>query len=334
MYDTGRVEDVLNTCGDIQELRDRLLPLLTDQRTAWTQKISSIMDERGLSCGRMAKLCRVSEPAVRKWKNGALPQSRDMFIRIGFAAGYDLREMNHFLQRYGRCPQLYEKSLEDSVCIFILRSAPELRTYEEYLKLLDAVRQEMQSGGDGSGAEVYSTVCMSEHLSCVNTNEEMLDFVQKYAASYRQAYTQLYSYVNMYLALNLSGEYAMEGDSRRASFHAMANESRWSSSLRHVISEIQQKKWFPLRHKVISLGLHLNMDVESINQMLTLAKMEPLYVKNPVEAAVIWAVEEACLSAEEGMLIPSGTAELCGFVRNVLLDLGLAESAVYLLNDL
>lgn len=334
MYDTGRVEDVLNTCGDIQELKERLLPLLTDQRTAWMQKINSIMAEKGLSCGRMAQLCKVSEPAVRKWKNGALPQSRDMFIRIGFAAGYDLHEMNRFLQRYGRCPQLYEKSLEDSVCIFTLRSAPEHRTYEEYRRRLEAIRREMQSGGENADGTVYSTVYISDHLSNVNTEDEMLVFVNEYAASYRQAYARLYAYVNMYLQLNLSGEYSMEGDSRKASFHAMANESHWSSSLRHVISEIQQKKWFPLRHKVISLGLHLNMDVESINQMLLLARMEPLYAKNPVEAAVIWAVEEACLSAEEGMLIPSGTAELCEFVRDVLTGLGLAESAVYLLNDL
>ena len=115
---------------------------------------------------------------------------------------------------------------------------------------------------------------------------------------------------------------------------SMATESQWSSSLRHCISEIRQKKWFPLRHKVISLGLHLNMDTESIDELLQYAQMEPLYAKNPIEAAIMWAINEAKLNSETDEIIQDGSSELCDFVRDVLEKLDLAEEGSYLIEDL
>lgn len=108
----------------------------------------------------------------------------------------------------------------------------------------------------------------------------------------------------------------------------MASESVWSSSLRHCISEIRNKRWFPLRHKVISLGLHLNMDTEEINRMLQYAQMEPLYVKNPVEAFIMWAVEEVKLSSPEDEIIPDGSSDLFDFIKDVIKQLGLDKDGL------
>lgn len=327
IYDTGFISSNLGRCGDIDELKEELLPLLQSQRASWAEKIEQILSEKNFTCRQFAELCRVSEPAVRKWRKGSLPQSRDMYIRIGFAAGYDLDGMNAFLKRYGKCPQLYVKSLEDSVCMFVLQSESLTHTYEAYLNLLDLVRREIQ----GTAVEerpAFTTAHLSEFFSSVKTTEEMIEFAKANAPSYKQSYFHLYGYIIAFIQINIQKETEDVKDNRKGSFHAMAEESEWSSSLRHCVSEIRGKKWFPLRHKVISLGLHLNMDTEEINTMLEYAQMEPLYAKNPIEAAIIWAVEEAKLLTPEDEIIPDGSSDLCGFVKDVLVQLGLGDENV------
>lgn len=333
LYSTGIISENLNGCDSIEELKRKILPLLQSQRTAWSQKIEQILWERNYSCRQLARLCGVSEPAVRKWRRGSLPQSRDMYIRIGFAAGYDLEQMNAFLKRYGKCPQLYVRSLEDSVCMFVLQSEYLEHTYEAYCRLLNIVRQEfLQANSARYLAE--STGHLNASFAALRSMDEMITFAREHAPSYRQAYSRLYSYIIAFLQINLTSEFTAEGDGRRTSFHAMATESQWSSSLRQCISEIRNKRWFPLRHKIISLGLHLNMDADAINRMLLYAQMEPLYPKNPVEAAILWAIEEAKLCSAEDAIIPDGSASLCDFVKNILIQLDLAEDGNYLIDDL
>ena len=216
----------------------------------WTEKIEQILSETGYSCKQLAQLCKVSEPAVRKWRKGSLPQSRDMFIRIGFAAGYDLEEMNTFLKRYGKHPQLYVKSLEDSVYMFVLGSKTLDSTYETYKHVLSLVKREFQ-GTNCEHQIAYTTGHLSEYFSSLKNLEEMIDFTKVHTPSFKQAYAKLYSHIIAYLQINLESEYVSDRDHRKASFHSMASESRWSSSLRHCISEIRNKRWFPLRHKII-----------------------------------------------------------------------------------
>lgn len=325
VYDTAVVSDQLSRCDDIAELKSQILPMLQDQRSRWKEKIEEILKESGYSCKNFASLCKVSEPAVRKWRKGALPQSRDMFIRIGFAAGYDLEQMNTFLQRYGRCPQLYIKSLEDSVCMFVLNSRNLPHTYKCYEDILAYIRSELERE-PGSSPLLYSSMQMSEYFANLKSMEELLGFVKKCAASYADAYRQLYDYILDYMRSNSYDFVA----NRYVSVNSVITESEWSSSLRHCIYSIRNRKWFPLRQKLISLGLHLNMNLQELNEMLRLAKMEPLYSKNPVEAVVIFALVEAELNDK---IFRDGSNDLCQFVKEKLMQLDLQESE-YLIDDL
>lgn len=332
-YSTEVFSNEIIHCDDIGELKEEILPQLKDQRSMWTEKIEQILSDKGYSCKKLAQLCKVSEPAVRKWRKGSLPQSRDMYIRIGFATGYNINEMNNFLMRYGKCPQLYVKSLEDSVCMFVLKSDTLDSTYETYGRVLGLVKQELQ-GIDCEYQSAHTTGQLSEYLTSLKNLDEMIYFAKTYAPSFRQAYARLYSYIIAYLAINLRSEHVDDGDVQKASFHSMATESQWSSSLRHCISEIRNKRWFPLRHKIISLGLHLNMDTDAVNRMLQLAQMEPLYAKNPIEASIMWAIEEAKLRSEDDAIIPDGSSDLCDFVKDILVQLDLAKEGNYLIEDL
>ena len=122
MDSTFYLDNLISQCDDLGMFREEILPKMPDMRQRWMNVIRQILDERGYSKTELAALCGVSRPAVAKWCSGALPSNREDYLRIGFAAGYDYNEMNFFLQRFGRYPGLYAKSLEDSVCIFVLTS--------------------------------------------------------------------------------------------------------------------------------------------------------------------------------------------------------------------
>lgn len=325
VYDTVVVSDQLSRCDDILELKKQILPMLQDQRIQWKAKIEEILKVSRYSCRDFASLCKVSEPAVRKWRKGSLPQNRDMFIRIGFAAGYDMDQMNAFLLRYGRCPQLYIKSLEDSVCMFVLNSPNLPHTYKCYEDVLSYVKSQLEQEW-GSSQLMYNTIQMSAYFSDITTMAELLCFVKKCAPSYAEAYHRLYDYILEYMRNN---SYDFVGN-RYVSIHSVTTESEWSSSLRHCIYDIRSRKWFPLRQKLISLGLHLNMNLQELNEMLHLAQMEPLYSKNPVEAGVIFALVEAELNDQ---IFQDGSNDLCRFVKEKLMQLDVQESE-YLIDDL
>ena len=214
--------------------------------------------------------------------------------------------------------------------MFILRSEELEHSYATYQQLLDIVRQEL-GAGEPATAATYATQVISKQFSALRSLEEMVQFAKDHVPIYRQSYLRLHKYIIAFLAINLRSENPNERD---ASFHQLASEGQWPSSLRHCISEIRNKKWFPQRNKIISLGLHLNMDDVAINEMLRLAQMEPLYSKNPIEASIQWAINEAKLESDGGDMEEVEILEdLSQFVKNVLIQLELADSE-YWIDDL
>ena len=325
IYKTSVLKDELLRCDDIEELRLEILPKIQEQRDAWKQKIEEIMTNNGYACKDMAELCGVSVTSVRKWSKGSLPQSREMYIRIGFAAKYNLDEMNSFLQRYGRYPRLYAKSLEDSICMFVLSSDTLSHDYKTYCELLERMKVDINGRG-GAAKAIFSTATMQESILDIKDESEMEAFVLEHAGEYTSSYHKLYKHIQHYLQLNLTSSV----DQSKMSIQELAESQNWSSSLRHCISEIRSKRWFPTRRKLISLGLHLNMDLEEINDTLELAQMETLCAKNPVEAVLIFALEDARLKGE---IVCDGTDVLCNYVRDVFEQLEI-EDAEYILDDL
>ena len=63
---------------------------LANQRESWAGIVNKIMDENSLSARKMGELCGVSRQSVQKWLKGSVPKKRETYIKIGFAAGYDL----------------------------------------------------------------------------------------------------------------------------------------------------------------------------------------------------------------------------------------------------
>ena len=306
---TGYLYDVASRTESLEEYK-KLLVSIADQKKNWTQIINQIVSDNGYSASEFGKICGVSRQAAQKWMNGAVPKKRETFIRIGFAAHYNLEQMNYFLQRYGRCNKLYPKCLEDSVYIFVLNSDTIEHTYQSCQSIIDLLKVELTTTEEDNQNESYETIALLESLSSLSTLPEMLAFVAENTSVYRDQYSKLYTYVEDFIQRNLLSD-GIEEDS----VYNLANSQQWSSSLRHCVSEISQKKWYPDRNKIISLGIHLNMDVDQINKMLELAQMEELCAKNPFENAIIYALENAQL---EDVIYTDGTDTLCVYVRRVL----------------
>lgn len=306
---TGYLYDVASRSESLEEYK-KLLVSIADQKKNWTQIINQIVSDNGYSASEFGKICGVSRQAAQKWMNGAVPKKRETFIRIGFAAHYNLEQMNYFLQRYGRCNKLYPKCLEDSVYIFVLNSDTIEHTYQSCQSFIDLLKVELTTTEEDNQNESYETIALLESLSSLSTLPEMLAFVAENTSVYRDQYSKLYTYVEDFIQRNLLSD-GIEEDS----VYNLANSQQWSSSLRHCVSEISQKKWYPDRNKIISLGIHLNMDVDQINKMLELAQMEELCAKNPFENAIIYALENAQL---EDVIYTDGTDTLCVYVRRVL----------------
>ncbi len=111
----------------------------------------------------------------------------------------------------------------------------------------------------------------------------------------------------------------------------LAEGQGWSSSLRQCVSAIRQKKWYPTRNKIISLGLHLSMDHEQIDEMLELAHMEPLCAKNIFESVILFILDDASLN--DMMNENSDTFDpddLCRYAREILEKLELPEIELFI----
>lgn len=306
---TGYLYDVVSRSEDIDEYK-KLLYGIADQKKEWIQIIDKIVKDNGYSAAELGRLCGVSRQAAQKWIKGSLPKKRETFIKIGFAAHYNLEEMNFFLQRYGRCTKLYPRSLEDSVYIFVLNSDTIEHTYESCQSIIDLLNVELTTTQDDGKSENYETMKVLESLTNLSTLAEMLTFVANNATIYRTQYSRLYEYIEDFIDKNLLSD-GMEDDN----VTNLACSQQWSASLRQCVSEISQKKWYPQRNKIISLGIHLNMNLEQINKMLDYAQMEAICAKNPFENAIIYALENAQL---EDIIRTDGTDVLCRYVKKIL----------------
>ncbi|MBR4342922.1 MAG: hypothetical protein IKP88_09510 [Lachnospiraceae bacterium] len=288
-FNTEYVMRELETCEEIAALKEEILPKLQARKEQWQQKINEIINNTGYTKTHFAELCNTSRVTVDKWCKGSIPKRRDIFLTIGLAANYDLEEMNLFLQRYGQYPELYSKSLEDCVCIFVIKNYNEDRV-QKYREILERIKKNIIRSDESDNADV-GTVEFRDKLFNVKDEDELDRFITDNSAIFSKAYYNLYTHVKMSIEVNSNSSSAFE----------MAEAQGWSSSLRQCVSKIYQRKWYPTRNKIISLGLHLGMDHEEIDEMLGEAHMEPLYAKNIFESIIIYILEDAGLNNLLGM---------------------------------
>lgn len=320
--DTVYIKDEIAKCEDIDELAGKIFPMIKTQQEQWAKKVKEIITEHQYTKSKFAELCGVSRVSVDKWCKGSIPKNRETFLKIGMAAGYDIERMNQLLQRYGRYPALYSKSLEDCVCIFVLNHDYGAETISKYQYILNRIKENIIRD-EAAETENISTVKFDEKLSTVQDEDELETFVTENIAMFSFSYHKFYAYVKMCINVNYQ-EFS-------SSVFDMAQGQEWSSSLRQCVSAIRQNKWYPTRNKIISLGLHLSMDHDQIDKMLLLAHMEPLCGKNIFESVIMFILDDASLNdmldTESDTYDPD---ELCRYAREVMEKLDLPELEAFI----
>lgn len=318
--ETVTIKEEISRCEDLEDLKEIVFPKIRTQQDEWSRKVKEIIQEKGYTKTKFAEICGVSRVSVDKWCKGSIPKNRETFLRIGLAAGYSLEKVNQLLQRYGQYPALYSKSLEDCVCIYVINHGYGEETIEKYQLILDKIKENIIREDSADSVDNVTTEKFDAKLSEVQDEEELERFIADNVAMISNAYHKFYAYVKMIIATNyMEPAYA-------ESVFEMAEVQGWSSSLRQCVSAIRQNKWYPTRNKIISLGLHLSMDHEQIDEMLELAHMEPLCAKNVFESVIMFILDDASLNdmlnIESDDYDPD---ELCNYAREILCSLRLPE---------
>ena len=318
--ETEYIKEEIEKCENPEELKDMVFPKLRTQQTEWSRKIQDILKETKLTQVRFCELCGVSRVTLNKWCKGSIPKNRETFLKIGMTAGYSIDKINQLLQRYGRYPALYSKSLEDCVCMYVISHGYGEESIEKYQSIVERIKKSIICENNMEEESDIVTEKFDEKLSVVSGEEELERFIAENIAVFTNAYHKLYAYVKMKIAVNyMNPSYA-------DSVYDMAVIQEWSSSLRRCVSEIRQNKWYPTRNKIISLGLHLSMDHEEIDEMLMLAHMEPLCAKNIFESVIIFILEDASLNDKLDLESEDYNPDwLCEYARKVLDFLNIPE---------
>ena len=314
------IKEEVARCEDIEDLKRIVFPKIRTQQEAWSRKINDIIKENSFTKTKLAELCGVSRVTVDKWCKGSIPKNRETFLRIGLAAGYSLEKMNQLLQRYGQYPALYSKSLEDCVCMYVISHNYGEESTKKYQYILDKIKENIIRDDNEEQVADMTTEKFDAKLLEVQGEQELEQFITQNIAMFANAYHKFYAYVKMNILANY-----MEPNYADSVFE-MAEVQGWSSSLRQCVSAIRQNKWYPTRNKIISLGLHLSMDHEQIDEMLELAHMEPLCAKNIFESVIMFILDDASLNDILNMESEDfDPDELCNYAREILSSLDLPE---------
>lgn len=310
-FKTVSVNNEIYKCDNIEDLKNNIIPQLKSQKEQWGKKINGIINENDYYKREFADLCKVSRVTVNKWCNGSIPKNRETFIRIAMAADYTKEQTNQLLKRYGRYPALYPKSLEDCVCIFVLNNYSGKEKLDKYIYILSKIKENFQIPEE---TRDVTTAKFEEKLSKIQDEDELERFISENIDVFSSAYRKFYTAVRGYIEINY----------KDLSIFELSNWQKWSSSLKKTVYDISREKWYPTRNKIISLGIHLCMDHEGIDEWLKLVYMEPLCGKNIFESVIMYILDSA---EKEGGIYDTGydEGELIDYAYDVIEELGINE---------
>ena len=58
--ETIYIKDEISKCEEIEELKERIFPMIRTQQEQWTEKINQIITESGLTKSKFEEVCGVS----------------------------------------------------------------------------------------------------------------------------------------------------------------------------------------------------------------------------------------------------------------------------------
>lgn len=232
--------------------------------------------------------CGVSVDTVRKnWKK-KFPDKRLNAVLLGMALHMSMEEINLMLNRYGKQPTLYAKSMTDSICIYMIQSkaynkkdslSKQYESIKEHiLNLLKEKDLKTIVSRKNKLKKSLDTFTINKKLIDIINEEDFYKHIVSHLDEFHAANANLYDFIE---------EYMIEND---FTMHTVSTYEGLNPNYNTRYSHIKQTCECPSRNDLIALGIALRMSVDELNHMLALAHMEPLYPKDRVEAAIIFVL--------------------------------------------
>lgn len=272
-------------CESVTELRE-ILNQNSAYYSEWKHYINRLMERRHVNYVQMARLCHSSKNTVKKWcREGAMLQNRHGFLKIALGFRLDLEETNELLQYYGKYPKLYAKSVEDSICIFLLtHKNEEADLYELYIQMRERLLKRLEQAEKCETAEDVDTIVIEDGIISQRTKEDFCQFVTAHQTEFQKSFQKLIEFIELFVK------------EKGKNMHHFSSVNKLDISYEKMMSQLKKRKEYPERMKLILLGVHLNMSMEYINKMLELAYMQPMCAKDNLECVVMYVVESAYLN--------------------------------------
>lgn len=281
-------------CEEVDELKE-ILNAYSPYYSKWRDYINNIMLSRGLSYEKLGKKCGFSKNTIKSWiKNNKVPKSRESFIKLGMGLRFNLQEINYMLQRYGKYPRLYSKSLEDAICIYVISHYPKEERINPYEycttlkgKFLDILKTKNRRKYLANSQN--ETFEVEEKLVSLKNENELVSFIRENEVEYINSYYKLVDYIEAYIkAENFGGSY-----------HSLVKAENLDKGFEKMISNLKNWGEVPNRQRLIALGIKLNMSYVEINQLLDYANMEKLCPKDKIECIILYVLSNIDISNPE-----------------------------------
>ena len=297
---TQILERSIAACEDMEEFR-LLMQENASLNQAWAgyveEHIKPLRTRKRLTDQKLADGCGIrSLTTVGKFKK-LIPSERKYVIMMAMMLGLNAEQTNELLVRGARYPRLYSRNPEDAIWIYLLeRGGSDMPAalfdayWDIYVQEQDRYDREQ---GKAPRRLPKGTVLVHDEITVAARRAKMAsvsaaaadriyrDLVRSHIQDYANGYWRLVEYI----------------DKQFQPFRSSANE-RWKdhASFHHAYYErmqaLRDRRELPSRLFLVALGIHLEMDKDSINKMLDLAGMGPLYAKDRLEGSVVFLLEE------------------------------------------
>lgn len=234
--------------------------------------------------------CGVSVDTVRKTWRKAFPSKRISFVFLLLALDMDIEQINCALNRYGKQPQLYVKNISDAICLYLVQSNKCENDYpicERYKRIEKRILDDLEKGSFDDiissldkGDKSTPTDIMGVGFGKIADEDGFYNFVKSHLNEFKMAYTKLYKFIEDYMKENY---FTMSMLTEYEGIHKNFNNK---------YSTLKKMCECPTRNELIALGIAMCMTVEELNQMLSVAHMEPMCPKDRIEAAIIFVISD------------------------------------------
>ena len=277
-------EQVIN-CEEIDEIK-KIINRYSPYYSRWRDYINDILLNNGLSYEKLGRICGFSKNTIKSWvKDNKVPKSREMFIKLGLGLRCSIHEMNYILQRYGKYPKLYSKSLEDAICIYVISHYPkdeETNAYVEYKKLKEKYLSIIKTKNKRKFLHDSSNETMDMEREIIGTKDEdaFMEFVRENEVEFINSYYKLIDYISAFV----------KAENMNSSYHSLIIGKGMDKGYEKMISNLRNWGEVPNRKRLIALGITLNMSLTEINRMLNYANMERLCPKDKIEFIILFVL--------------------------------------------